>query len=459
MYIKELRLENVRCFKEARLDFTRDDGSPILWNVLLGKNGTGKSTILRSIGCILADRPMPSLVGPEYPQMLRVDAESAKAQVKLGPDSEDHELVTGFHFSKTQALSDTPEVWQYFLESSEDYELQKEMNNALRAVGYGPTRMLPPDDKSREASKRFRQHGIIAALMPLFDEGAWLLRPDDWLRDLEYAAFKLEEDNDPSGRERFRKAGRILSEALPDVEFREIDKLGRVLFDTPFGTVTFDQLSYGYKDTAAWIADLARWFFEFYPDSESPLEEPAIVLIEELALHLHPVWQQKLVGYLRSLFPKTQFIATTHSPLLAQSLDRGELITLIEEPAADNGLSVVRAERSELVPKAMNLNEILTSPLFEAPTAKSLEVLHNELEFYQLKRKAHHEGLRPEDEQRYDSLLKYFEDVPTTPAETYDERTELQRIREMLQELGGQDLFDKTPLNDLEQPDAGPDKE
>ena len=55
---------------------------------------------------------------------------------------------------------------------------------------------------------------------------------------------------------------------------------------------------------------------------------PGIVVIDEIDLSLHPTWQRKIIGILKELFPKIQFICATHSPFIIQSLKEGELITL-----------------------------------------------------------------------------------------------------------------------------------
>ena len=60
-----------------------------------------------------------------------------------------------------------------------------------------------------------------------------------------------------------------------------------------------------------------------------------MVLIDELDLHLHPKWQRRIIEDLRRTFPKIQFVATTHSPCLIQSLRSGEeLIMLDGQPTA-----------------------------------------------------------------------------------------------------------------------------
>jgi predicted ATP-binding protein involved in virulence len=62
---------------------------------------------------------------------------------------------------------------------------------------------------------------------------------------------------------------------------------------------------------------------------------PGIVLIDEIDLHLHPKWQRRVVDDLRRTFPRVQFIATTHSPFIIQSLRAGELIDLEKKPSGE----------------------------------------------------------------------------------------------------------------------------
>src|SRR5262249_22936491 len=81
-------------------------------------------------------------------------------------------------------------------------------------------------------------------------------------------------------------------------------------FDT---FVPFTDLSLGYQITLTWILDLAWQLTAYYSESENPLAEPAIVLVDEIDLHLHPHWQWTIMKKLSGLFPKIQFIATSHS--------------------------------------------------------------------------------------------------------------------------------------------------
>lgn len=88
------------------------------------------------------------------------------------------------------------------------------------------------------------------------------------------------------------------------------------------------QLSDGERSFIALVCDLGRRLALANPELKNPLEGAGVVLIDELELHLHPKWQREAVRKLRKTFPNIQFIATTHSPFIIQSLNEGELINL-----------------------------------------------------------------------------------------------------------------------------------
>jgi predicted ATP-binding protein involved in virulence len=105
----------------------------------------------------------------------------------------------------------------------------------------------------------------------------------------------------------------------------------RLLVDKGGVTLDLSQLSDGERSFLALICDLGRRLALANPDRtvmENPLHGAGVVLIDELELHLHPKWQREVGEKLRSTFPNIQFIATTHSPFVIQSLRAGELINL-----------------------------------------------------------------------------------------------------------------------------------
>ncbi|HNG92289.1 MAG TPA: AAA family ATPase, partial [Acidobacteriota bacterium] len=164
----------------------------------------------------------------------------------------------------------------------------------------------------------------------------------------------------------------VLKNILPDIQDIRIPQLtsvkerARVEFQTPYGWVSVRSLGIGHRTMIAWVVDLARRLFERYPDSPDPLAEPAIVLVDEIDLHLHPKWQRQIITYLSERFPNTQFIVTAHSPLIVQAAVsvKANIVVLKRE-----GDHVVIEQNVEVV-RGWRVDQILTSDLFELESAR-----------------------------------------------------------------------------------------
>ncbi len=96
-------------------------------------------------------------------------------------------------------------------------------------------------------------------------------------------------------------------------------------------TLSFDQLSGGYRIMLALAADLARRMAQGNPHLADPLASEGIVLIDEIELHLHPAWQQRVLTDLLRTFPNTQFIVSTHSPQVLTTVKPEHIIALRRE--------------------------------------------------------------------------------------------------------------------------------
>ena len=95
--------------------------------------------------------------------------------------------------------------------------------------------------------------------------------------------------------------------------------------------LALDQLGGGYRIVLALAADLARRMAQGNPHLADPLESEAIVLIDEVELHLHPKWQQQVLVDLRRTFPNTQFIVSTHSPQVLTTVPSEQIVELYRE--------------------------------------------------------------------------------------------------------------------------------
>lgn len=244
----------------------------------------------------------------------------------------------------------------------------------------------------------------------LFEDDAKLINAEEWLLQLDYAASKESEIKEFAINKR-NQVKQILIDLLPDVEeirFTTPTKenlKSTVEFRTPFGWVTIHQLSLGYKTMVAWMVDLAARMFERYPDSDNPLAEPAIVLVDEIDLHLHPKWQRKIFDYLSEKFPATQFIVTAHSPLIVQSAPKDANIVVLRKEGdhvvIDNDVESVQNWR---------LDQIMSSDLFGVESARGPET---ERWLDERKTLMQKEALTPEEKTRLDELNKKAHELPT----------------------------------------------
>jgi predicted ATP-binding protein involved in virulence len=156
-----------------------------------------------------------------------------------------------------------------------------------------------------------------------------------WYKTYEDEIRKFDQDRDKLLLKTFNNT--IIS-MIPDNHWQDMaysfaaeDLSG--IFITPSGKkekLQFRQLSDGYRNIIGMVADIAYRCIKLNPHlgEKAVKDTPGIVLIDELDLHLHPNWQRRIINDLRNAFPKIQFIATTHSPFIVQSLKSDEIWNL-----------------------------------------------------------------------------------------------------------------------------------
>lgn len=122
-----------------------------------------------------------------------------------------------------------------------------------------------------------------------------------------------------------------INHSMPNVKVTYNTKIAEICVTDGTGlSILYSKLSDGYRCMISLIVDICRRMITLNPQlGESAIDKtPGVVLIDEIDLHLHPKWQKSVVTDLKTIFPKIQFIATTHSPFIIQSLKEDELILL-----------------------------------------------------------------------------------------------------------------------------------
>ncbi len=136
---------------------------------------------------------------------------------------------------------------------------------------------------------------------------------------------------------------RAITRVFPDLSNPriEVNPL-RLAVDKEGETFDIAQLSDGYQTLLGLIMDLAARMAMANPDQDDPLAAEAVVMIDEVDLHLHPAWQRRVVGDLLATFPRTQFILTTHSPYIVEALNNHLQRYRVEGLVRDDGEAEVR---------------------------------------------------------------------------------------------------------------------
>lgn len=378
-YFLSLEVENVRCFgPKQKLDLSDGNGRPAPWTIILGVNGTGKTTLLQ---CIVGFDIKQEEVGLEIGSETKnpVSLKNAKIQSRRLLSNQFGTIP------RTAATEGFVAVQTGFnADANKDYSINSTylyINYKKEAKQYllGGAVFITKDEQYPVvfAYGAGRKVGTIAFIEPvpnddatntLYLDTAELRNPEEWLLYLDYSVSKNKALISQS--ERRDQACGILKQVLWEIEdIRFIPGEGvrpkpRVEFKTPYGWVPFRQLGYGYQSLATWVADFASRMVERYPESKNPLAEPAVVLVDEIDLHLHPKWQRELMDRLTNLFPNTQFIATAHSPLVVQAAANANLAVLRREGdhvVIDNDVDYIRNWR---------VDQILTSDLFGLDSAR-----------------------------------------------------------------------------------------
>jgi hypothetical protein len=154
--------------------------------------------------------------------------------------------------------------------------------------------------------------------------------------------------------------------------------------------VELRELSDGYQAILVIVLDLTLRFAFLKPVVDDPRRRAALVVVDEVDLHLHPRWQRRVVRQLANLFPEVQWVLTTHSPAVVQgAIDDGHLVVRMrEEDGATRVDTLTEAERKKL--RGAQLGSVVVDRhLFGAPSRFSPK-------FEALERKTHRLGRKME---------------------------------------------------------------
>jgi predicted ATP-binding protein involved in virulence len=377
VYFASIEVENVLCFRTPqKLDLCDANGFPTQWTVILGDNGVGKTTLLR---CIAGMKPFYIDQMGIVPKLFMY---TTWQETFFDRFSQPSKIIANFLCGKSlnnwndNLLNKKIEVQSFKkakLELREKvsafsgigrtaYDMGKPLG--IQCYGYGANRKAGKTSLSETLSSD--------SMSSLFLDNDVLINAEEWLLKADYAVVRSDPKNNIF-KKRFELVKQTLQQLLPDINDIRISPATEqrssptAEFLTPYGWVPISSLGLGYRTVIAWIVDLSARMIDRYPDSENPLAEPAVVLVDEIDLHLHPKWQRTIMSFLTERFPNVQFIVTAHSPLVVQAARNANLVLLRRE-----GDHVVIDNNPEII-ENWRVEQVLTS-VFELPSTLPADI-------------------------------------------------------------------------------------
>ena len=374
--LKNITLENIGHFRSIELNLDQQV------TCLIGENGSGKTSILRGIALGLAgigEKSENTMIDPTddaIQKMLRIDKVEGDAevftssgQIKIVYNNNQEKNVINFEFKKGDFYDkEKKETKKDYVEVDDiGSDLSATENNHFKnlVLGFSQIKTMPETSNGHSTIQN-DENGRIAEVTPLiyslpdraFDNfSKWIIQ----LWNPVYDAGKRRESLEVL-KQIFGVIQQIVGGQFEIMPMKEDQKeIFIKTNDAPEG-IPMRLISQGYNNVIGWVGYFMQRLWEVTPNSEAvtpnneevtPNSEavtpnsgkadfkqtPAVCLIDEIDTYLHPKWEQKILSVLAENFPNTQFVVTTHSPLIITHLkntDNSVAIYHISEQGVEN---------------------------------------------------------------------------------------------------------------------------
>lgn len=414
MYIRRLAIENVRAISEFTLRLAPSEACG--WHVILGANGAGKSSVVRSLALALAGPKEAVALRQTWTTWQRHGASPGKIilQVEAGP--KDVFTGTGRRASIIDATLEFSPIESSIGGPRLELKATTGRQSAARSIwgtnagwfsaSFGPFRRFTGGDQAFD--RLFFSNPRLASHLSAFGEDVALTEGLRWLRELRVKQLEdhAEDGQLLDGLIQFLNNSDLLPHGAKVSEVRSEEV---VITDAAGMRVAVEQMSDGYRSLLSMIFEILRQMTKAYGVPETlaafdikagVVRLPGVVAIDEVDAHLHPSWQKEIGPWFTRCFPMVQFIVTTHSPIICRNANS---VWRLPEPGTDE-----LAKRIE----GVELNRLIHGSILDAygteffgrDVARSDDSKELLLELAQLNRMALRGNLSPAKLQRLNEL-------------------------------------------------------
>lgn len=425
MYIQKAEIKNIKSIADFEIEFKNPAG----WHVLIGDNGAGKSTIIRSMALALVGHESGGLRA-NWKDWVSSKSNAGEIEVEFITDEMFDELnktktpvphTAYSHITLNKEGSITSNV---ITPNSQLVKLSIDFaKSGFFSVAYGPYRRFEGGNVEWQKVFENPSYTRLAAHLSVFGEDVALTEATNWLVGL------FNTSTDPNFPEEQAKSNKQLENIKKLINWEEnsesflpnntklesVNSKGVFFKDGNDTTISVNQMSDGYRSILSMTFELIRQLVRVYDSKlvfkniekgEMFIDLPGVVLVDEIDAHLHPTWQTRIGNWFLKYFPKLQFIVTTHSPLVCRAAENGSIWRLAAPGTNEKSGEVTGVDRERLI--YGNVLDAYGTEVFGEDVSISQDSIEKQEELVKLNKKKMLDAISPAEEKKLKDLKKVF---------------------------------------------------
>ena len=425
MHIQRLQIRNVRSIPEFEIRFKPNECAG--WHVILGDNGSGKSSVVRALAVVLMGAVNAHASRQDWARWVRSGEETASIDILVAHHGGD--TWTGRGNRATQPFPAHAEIVRDAdngngtPSATLGYGRHRHAARTLWGHGsgwfsasFGPYRRFAGGDPQMNAL--YYSHPRLAPHLSALGEQVATGEALAWLRELHVNALEGNQHAEQTRDSVVRFVNR--SRLLPhNARVAGVSSAQVTMVDGDGAHVSIEEMSDGYRSILSLTLELLRLMENLCRGGLRVQEDgkvmlPGVVVIDEVDSHLHPTWQRRIGEWFVDRFPETQFIVTTHSPIICRAAARGSIWAL---PSPGSGGAIQRVAGTDydrLVDGS--ILDAYSTELFGRDVLRSARSTEKLAELARLNRKRLHTDLTAEEDARLTRLRATLGSAPNHTA-------------------------------------------